>query len=177
MRWILFFIAASLLCCQKEKEKSPYIGEAYALMDNKPWYAYTYLAKHEKDSNRITLVTAVADEEYEDIVREELIFYNLKLREGIYFLDTMHAPFFKTHFGVHYVTSVDDGDVTGDELWSPRQNSENYVIVDSYDTTTCDLVGRFHFYLVFSHWRPKFDPSLPDTLWFRDGRFNVKIKK
>ena len=83
----------------------------------------------------------------------------------------------KAHFGAYYGTSVDDGDVMGDELWSPRQNPENYVIVDSYDTTTCDLVGRFQFYLFFSHWRPKFDPSLPDTLWFRDGRFNVKIKK
>jgi len=41
----------------------------------------------------------------------------------------------KTHFGAYYGTSVDDGDVMGDELWSPRQNPENYVIVDSYDTT------------------------------------------
>ena len=83
----------------------------------------------------------------------------------------------KTHFGAYYGTSVDDGDVTGDELWSPRQNPENYVIVDSYDTTHLRFGRAVSILSVFQPLGPKFDPSLPDTLWFRDGRFNVKIKK
>lgn len=170
---VLFCVAS----CEKEKEKSPYIGEATATKDGKQWTAYTYVSTYKQDKNQLELVLAVADEKDINIIREKLILLNLNIEEGSHQLDTMGPSFFKTHFGAFYATSVDDGDVTGDVLYSPPKNEHNYVIVDSYDTVSCELKGRFNMYLVFGWGRPKFDQSLPDTLWFRDGTFNVRIKK
>jgi hypothetical protein len=177
MRPIFFsFITLTLLLgCQKEENKNPYVGEASALKNGELWEAYTWYSTFRKDSNEIDLIVAVADKD--NIVREELQFLNLPLIEGKHLLDTMSPQIFLINFGVFYITSVADGDVTGDTFYSPGMNPENYVIVDSYDTVTNELVGRFNTFLVLGPWRPKFDQSLPDTLRFEDGRFNIKIKK
>ena len=166
-------IIALLICCRKEDNKNPYIGEASAYKNGIKWEAYTYTGTFRNDSNKIDIIISTQDKN--NIVREHLNILNLSLELGKHSIDTMYGSALLKNFGITYTTLVDDGDVIGDEYYSPAMNEENHITVDSYDSITGDLSGRFNFYLVLGD-RSKFDQFLPDTMRFTDGVFNVKIR-
>lgn len=172
---IIVVITIFLIACKKEEKESPYIGEAFAFKNGVKWDAYTYTSSFKNDINEIDIIISTIDKE--NIIREQLNIFNLPLKVGKYSTDTMFGNLLLENFGILYTTLVDDGDVIGDAYYSPPINDENFVSVDSYNSNSGDLSGRFSFYLVLGLGRPKFDQSLPDTMRFVDGRFNVKIKK
>jgi len=171
---LVTIIIALLISCKKEDNKSPYIGEASAYKNGIKWEAYTYTSTFRNDSNEIDIIISTQDKN--NIVREHLNILNLSLELGKHSIDTMYGSALLKNFGITYTTLVDDGDVIGDEYYSPAINEENHVTVDSYDSITGDLSGRFNFYLVLGD-RTKFDHSLPDTMRFTDGNFHVRIKR
>lgn len=162
-----------LICCRKEDNKSSYIGEANAYKNGIKWEAYTHTSTFRNDSNKIDIIISTQDKN--NIVREHLNILNLSLELGKHSIDTIYGSTLLNNFGITYTTLVDDGDVIGDEYYSPARNEENHVVVDSYDSITGDLSGRFNFYLVLGD-RIKFDHSLPDTMRFTDGNFHIRIK-
>ncbi len=86
----------------------------------------------------------------------------------------MNTALLLTNFGIRYSTILTDGDVTGDRFYSPPANPHNTLTVDSYNEETGELHCRFNAFIVGN---PTYDPTLPDTLRFKDGWFRVKIIK
>ncbi|MCC6410553.1 MAG: hypothetical protein IT270_02770 [Saprospiraceae bacterium] len=172
---MLFILTFAISCTKDDEGKSAlYIGSYSLSCNGHSWNGNVInisLIDYPDTLRGISLLRANPDNAS---ISEALSFKNIILKPGIYPIDTMLYNSPDAKLRAFFSTTV-DGDARGDYYWSPAQNSENYLVVESYDTTTRELKASFQVFLVTDPSRTKFDPSLPDTLRFTEGKISVKL--
>ncbi|MEZ4917944.1 MAG: hypothetical protein R2792_02470 [Saprospiraceae bacterium] len=173
MKKLILFILLLQLgnSCQKEEPLYDELGrgKGYALVNGEPWNVKTSAVDYDPNNNSVTVSLFEYDEYW--IPRKTLGFINLPLS-----VDSFAIPKFINFSGFFagYSTTLADGDVNGDQYYSPDPGPDSYIIIDSYDEKTGELWARFNCVVVGT---PRYDLTLPDTLRFEEGWFRVKILK
>jgi len=68
---------------------------------------------------------------------------------------------------------LSDGDVAGESFYTV-DSEDNYIQIDSYNAKTQEIKGSFQLTLANAR-KPRSSNALPDTLRFRNGRFDTRI--
>ncbi|MEZ4917945.1 MAG: hypothetical protein R2792_02475 [Saprospiraceae bacterium] len=169
---ILFILLLQLAnSCRKEEPLYDELGrgKGYALFNGEPWNVGTFPIDYNVNDNSVTV--KLFEDDKDGIPRKVLGFVHMPL-----LVDSFPISKFIDYSGffAEYHTNIADGDVTGDQYYSPDPGPDSYIIIDSYDEETGELWARFNCVVIGT---PRYDLTLPDTLRFEDGWFRVKILK
>lgn len=178
MKNLIFILSLvfSFISCHKDKEieNSLVIGTFTLYQGVESWFGNVLDTGIGNEIGYINIRLSRSNSDKID-VSESLTFFNVPLEIGKHFIDTLIYYPANNQLGARYATTI-DGDATGDRFYSPSANSENYLVVESYDTTTRELKASFQVFLVVDPRGSKFDPSLPDTLRFTGGKISMILK-
>lgn len=162
------FFVMSLVSCNKEREgREKFVGSMTALKNGEYWESVPRNDLTLEDSALAVGSHVYNEKGYE---REVMIFGGLPLEVGTYEVETSEYHYGPGYIQAWYGTSIDGGDVAGEE-YNVLKNS---VYSNSIEIT--DVEGREvwgHFNLSFVRDKSHGDPASPDTLHFKKGSFHV----
>ncbi len=174
---ILFILVFAIACNDEGEGNSVKTCGFYSVTSNgKSWDSNVINTSFDDDPDTLRSIALLWANPYNTDNGEALRFNNIVLKPGKYPIDTMLYNAQEAKLCASFSTSIAFGEV-GDHYWSPAQNSENYLVVESYNPTSGRLNASFQVYLVTDPSRKKFDPSLPDTLRYTKGKISVSLKK
>jgi hypothetical protein len=164
--------------CNKEKRnKLPgeYYGNAIATKNNAEWASGFVRCKIDINCNNGKLGIEFLKFNERGFLRETFFLLNILQKVGSYkiypSINYNSDRCVDSLIRGLYATSVDDGDVAGDDYNVLPADNNNITITD-YNTSTKEIKGTFEVSFIITR---KFNPLAPDTLRFKNGVFYTKI--
>lgn len=169
---IFLFFVISLVSCNKEKEGSEeFVGSMTALKNGVYWKSVPRNDLTLEDSALAVGSHVYNEKGYE---REVIIFGGLPLEVGTYEVETSEYHYGPGYIQAWYGTSIDGGDVAGEE-YNILNDSAYYNSIEISKVENQEVWG--HFNITFFRDTTRGDPTSPDTLLFEDGSFHVKYSE
>ncbi len=176
MKYTLFSLIgiALLISCKKDpapvKEPSKFWGEASATVNGEAWAAQPTAFVNLIYGNNWSIVTALFDQS--GILRESLELTKVPFTPGTYPIVNSDPQINDSLVGADFTYWEDDLALG---LYTVLESdSSSFVTVDSYDSTTRELRGKFDITFIVAH-RPY--PGALDTLRVRNGVFHTKVRE
>lgn len=177
--FILLIFVSLLSSCRKEEkitvipDPDEFNSEVSALLNGEQWYAYMNWSRDiylSKDTLGFYFFVTK-----DDILREDLSFYNIPLKTGVYSIsEFVPGVWTITEPTAGYATILEDGDVVGEIYDSSADTVFHFFALDKYDPVKQEVEGRFQVELIKDPSRDFFDT--PDTLRFTNGRFKLRMR-
>jgi hypothetical protein len=166
-----------LFACKKKEEPLPaldpiYMGEATGLKNGKPWQSYSRLFLSYGNNPKYAL--EFDSLYYNSYLLETLSFSNFSLQPDTCRLFRSNSENLKNR-GDSVLTALSylEHDVTIGS-YQLCESANNQLIIESYDTVTQQMKGRFELTFIVAE-RPY--PSEPDTVRYTNGRFDARLYK
>lgn len=175
MKAIYFMLIASLIIgCKKDKTESiyPEWSKVNALKNDKIWKAKASAQIVKRNSGLIAIPADVYNDYGE--LREVLIFDYVPFEPGKYTLLKRIKNSESLRIYAGYTTFTADGDVVEDR-YDVLEEENNFIEIDAVDRANLKMSGTFRVTFVRDPNDYVSNPSLPDTIRFSEGDFNLKI--
>ncbi len=176
-------IVSSLLCvvyiflsnCEKSANPYPdlperYWGTATAILNGKEWKADCVSYIDKENPGHWSLSFSVFKNNYYAL--ENLSFYNLTAQADS--SDVTKVITFKEKEGIRGYYKLFDADLALGDYHILNGAKPNYFAVDSYDSVSREIKGRFEVTFLVNR-RP--EANAPDTLRFTEGKYHARLDK
>lgn len=177
--YYIFFLIALILQfgCNKENEESqiPVWSKVTALKNLQNWETQTIALKDSIGKDSRVSILATLENEF-GYLREVLGFTIINIKLGRHELFPYTHPTANDSISTNYTTISDDGDVVEDRF-VVLENEDNFIDIQHLDMDKMEMTGTFQVTFVRDINDPITNPSLPDTIRFTKGEFNLKIVK
>jgi hypothetical protein len=175
MKYIL--ILGLMICssCQKNDEKPElYWGSVSAIKNGIAWEAEIYAVENKPYNQGFDIIIDKLNNR--GFHREGLYFFKIPLKAGGYSLSITGVRILDDLTGASYGTYLDDGDVVGDSFnLFEHDDMENRIEIT--EIRGKEIKGTFQVSFVKDLRYGEADPSAPDTIVFKYGKFHTRIVK
>lgn len=176
MKYPLLLLIALILfiSCKKNpnpvEEPSKFWGEASATINGTPWAAQPIAWVNLIYKNN--WLFSIASFDQAGILRESLSVIKVPFTPGTYPIVNSDPQINDSLVGADF--TYWEADLALGLYKVLESDSSSFVTVDSYDSTTKELRGKFDITFIVAH-RPY--PGAPDTLRVRNGVFHTKVRE
>lgn len=150
-----------------------YWGEVTAEKNGEEWEANIYGVIDKPYKQGIDIIIRRHNEK--GFLREDLFFFKIPDKLGKYPIEITDVRTIDNLTGANYGTSLDDGDVAGDFFELMTGQSDNFIEIDKKEGK--EIWGNFQVSFIKDLKYGESDPSAPDTIVFKSGKFHTKIEE
>jgi len=170
--YYLSFFLLLISACDKDKFHPDYSnGMADASKNGENWVGQGYALISQQ--NKYAFLFSVYNQYGE--LRQELYFFNILRAIGTYQLYKVQSQNLDSLASARFFTSSSDGDVSEDSYYVKADSLASNIFIESIDTNSGWVIGKFNAVFYIRPDRPKFNPANPDTIRFTNGRFSAKV--
>jgi hypothetical protein len=170
--YYLSFFLLLVSACDKDKFHPDYSnGKAEAFKNGENWMGQGYALISQQD--KYAFLFSVYNQYGE--LRQELYFHNIPREIGTYPLYKVQSQNLDSISSARFFTLSSDGDVIEDHYYVKADSLASSIFIESIDTNSGWVNGKFNAVFYIDPDRPKFNPANPDTIRFTNGTFSAKL--
>lgn len=171
--YTIIFLLVFVISCYGEKiEIDEHWGEASATKNDIHWVSLPSAGISNINEKLFISCNTYSNEGFH---RELLLLFKIPLVEGMYNVERTEEREENDKIGAKLITSIDDGDVTGDVYYISELDSLSTISITKIEDK--EIWGTFNLTLFRDTTRAIQHPNVPDSLIFNNGEFHTKIIK
>ena len=168
----LFVVVSFAVACNKT-DTDPFLGTGSAMKNDKAWKVQVSALKSLKAGEDTISISFELPNKENTYTTESLAFYNIPVIRKTNYIDSVSTTSFGSTTPVcWFLYWLSDGDVAGNRFFVSRNLPSNSLTIDEIDGD--NIKGRFNVVLQRDVSQPKYTATVPDSLTFTDGWFDVK---
>lgn len=173
MKYIIILGLVVCSACKKSNEEPElYWGSVSAIKNGVAWEAEIYAGENRPYNQGIDI--GIEKFNSKRLRREGLYFFKIPLNTGVYPLSETDVRIIDSLTGAFYNTLLDDGDVAGDAYYLfSGEHIENQIEITEIKGK--EIKGTFQVSFLKDLRYGAADPSAPDTVVFKNGKFHTRI--
>jgi len=170
--YYLSFFLLSVSACDKDKFHPDYSnGKAEAVKNGENWMGQGYALISQQ--NKYAFLFSVYNQYGE--LRQRLSFFNVPRESRAHQLYNVESQNLDSLSSARFSTLISDGDVIEDHYYVKEDALASNILIESIDTNSGWVKGKFNAVFYIDPDRPKFNPANPDTIRFTNGTFSAKL--